>query len=439
MSIIRTTQSYMLKTNKISNIGSVVLDFYSKCEDTRDPYGGNNVDFIGNNTEKNRNAESMNKTIENISNISNISNTEETSDFCLGEVPKSTIFPDSIDNFIGNQAIVKIMKFYLKNNTIPNLLIYGPNGTGKKSLVHLFINQYLNIPMNKILPDSNHSKLMIIDGAINRSKSIVSENLKTCDYNIIRFIKKGENFKKEKEIKKKIIVIYSFNKLTIEAQNALRRVIELNESRVIFLFVSDSLNDIIEALQSRCILMKFNLLNDHEIMGILRIYDNDSKYTNYYKDIIVKSNGDARKAINLFKIIKNIPHLNNDSGNPLNNINNIIGESLYEKVASFFRFCTKSNLENNCDFSCLYSKINNITQSNFNFQDIIDTTIYILEKYDCDTENNHAITDTQVIPENKILRIIEIITDSVKNNSGLINSDIYLYNLLFNIYTVIYN
>ncbi|WP_258402143.1 hypothetical protein, partial [Pseudomonas aeruginosa] len=58
----------------------------------------------------------------------------------------------------------------------------------------------------------------------------------------------------------KIVCIYDFDCMTSEAQMALRRIIELYAHRVRFIFICNNLNNVIEAIQSRTLTLKFNSL-----------------------------------------------------------------------------------------------------------------------------------------------------------------------------------
>jgi replication-associated recombination protein RarA len=39
--------------------------------------------------------------------------------------------PDTLDGYVGNQAIVEKVRIYLQSGDVPHLLLYGTAGTGK--------------------------------------------------------------------------------------------------------------------------------------------------------------------------------------------------------------------------------------------------------------------------------------------------------------------
>lgn len=115
------------------------------------------------------------------------------------------------------------LDFFLKNNNIPNILFHGPYGSGKRTLLKSFINKIYNNDKNLI-----KSYVMFVECAQGKGIKFVRDDIKF-------FAKTYTN----SNIFKSIILLNA-DKLTIDAQSALRRCIELfNHTTRFFIIVED--------------------------------------------------------------------------------------------------------------------------------------------------------------------------------------------------------
>ena len=227
--------------------------------------------------------------------------------------------PQAMSDIIGNIPICKLLNQYISTGQIPNLLFVGDNGVGKRTLANIFCKSYLN--------DDLRGRLLI-DGAISRGKDIICETVQDFAHRRITMDKK------------KIIIITNFDSMTHEAQNALRRIMEI-ENSVRFILTCNDMSDIIEALQSRCIILKIKPLDYSESLELIKklsnkiphdiaeiislISEGDMKRIINYTQTTAISNGD----INSFHKIFNIP--------PMKYIEKLLvsvskGESVFEGI-----------------------------------------------------------------------------------------------------------
>ena len=125
-----------------------------------------------------------------------------------------------------HENIHKKLEQYITSNKVPNILFYGENGSGKKSIVYSFINKIYN--NDPILIKNN-----IVFANCSQGKGIkfIREELKFFAKMIINN-NNGIFFKS--------IILLNADKLTIDAQSALRRCIELfSHSTRFFLIIED--------------------------------------------------------------------------------------------------------------------------------------------------------------------------------------------------------
>ena len=123
--------------------------------------------------------------------------------------------------------------YFLKINKIPNLLIYGNNGVGKKTIVKNFINE-----LYKTEEDKNKYVLNINCGD-GMGIKLIREELKFFGKTIVQ-----NNYIK-------IIILYNGDKLTCDAQCALRRCIEIYSKNTRFIIILENKNKLMKPLISR--------------------------------------------------------------------------------------------------------------------------------------------------------------------------------------------
>lgn len=184
--------------------------------------------------------------------------------------------PQKISDIIGNNGICVLLNKYLETGQIPNLLFVGDHGVGKRTLAGIFAKTYLG-------DDYNRARLSI-DGAICRGKDVISDTV--------------QDFARRRVTsdKKKLIIITNFDCMTHEAQNALRRIMELEKS-VRFILTGNDTGEIIEALQSRCTTLVVKCLDyDESLLLISKIAPDMPKEIADMISLI--SEGDMKRIIN---------------------------------------------------------------------------------------------------------------------------------------------
>jgi len=113
--------------------------------------------------------------------------------------------------FENQRHIHEKLDFFCTTNNVPNILFCGPTGSGKSTIIHNFIHQIYNQDAVKI---KNYTKY--IDCTHSKGIKFIREDLK--------FFAQS-NFIDENTFK--IIILQNADKLTIDAQSALRRYIEI--------------------------------------------------------------------------------------------------------------------------------------------------------------------------------------------------------------------
>lgn len=135
------------------------------------------------------------------------------------------------------ENIKKKLQSFIDSNKTPNLLFYGPPGGGKKTLLFEFINNYIQLWDVK-----REDYVMIVNCCINNGIKHIRENITTFAKNHIS-IKNGSIFK--------FIVLLYADKMTMDAQSAIRRCIEIYNHTTRFFIIVETKNTLMKPILSR--------------------------------------------------------------------------------------------------------------------------------------------------------------------------------------------
>lgn len=136
-----------------------------------------------------------------------------------------------------HQNIHNKLDVFIKNRKIPNIIFYGPNGSGKTYILNRFIQQVYG-------GDKTAMKNYVMRANCAHGKGIrfIREELKFFAKTNID-LKDGAIFKS--------VILTNADKLTIDAQSALRRCIELFSSSTRFFIVVENKDSLLKPILSR--------------------------------------------------------------------------------------------------------------------------------------------------------------------------------------------
>ena len=129
------------------------------------------------------------------------------------------------------------LDYFYKIKKIPNLLFHGSSGTGKRTLVNDFIHKIYENDKDKI-----NSFVMYVNCSHGKGIKFIREELKFFAKTHIN--SNGGNIFKT-------IVLLNADKLTIDAQSALRRCIELFSHNTRFFIVAEDKYNLMKPILSR--------------------------------------------------------------------------------------------------------------------------------------------------------------------------------------------
>lgn len=130
-----------------------------------------------------------------------------------------------------HENIIEKLKNFIKIKQIPNIIFHGTSGSGKRTIVHNFINNIYTTDNPESTLENIKNNVMYINCAHSKGIKFIREELKFFAKTQINY--NGGNFFKS-------IILSNADKLTNDAQSALRRCIELfNHTTRFFIIVED--------------------------------------------------------------------------------------------------------------------------------------------------------------------------------------------------------
>lgn len=196
--------------------------------------------------------------------------------------------PNSINEvFLEEKNQISINNFIEKKN-FPNLLFYGPSGTGKTSTIIAMAKEIYKEKYNLMVLELNASD--------NRNIQVVR-----------KIIKEFASCKTLFNSGYKLIILDEVDSMTNDAQFCLRRIMETYCENVRFCFICNFVGKIIPAIQSRCTKFKFSNLKNDQISSRLDsiMKEENIEVNESILDVIMYyCNGDMRKILNYIQLFK---------------------------------------------------------------------------------------------------------------------------------------
>ena len=170
--------------------------------------------------------------------------------------------------YVIHKNINERLDSFLKDGKIPNLIFHGPSGSGKKTIVKKFINNIYNNDKTSL-----KENIMHVNCAHGKGIKFVREELKL-------FAKTHINF--QNNINFKSVILLNADKLTMDAQSALRRCIELFSCSTRFFIIVEDKYKLLKPILSRfCeIYVALPIINNKKV----NLHIKNKQYKNTYEN-----------------------------------------------------------------------------------------------------------------------------------------------------------
>ncbi|MEM0438106.1 MAG: replication factor C small subunit [Candidatus Micrarchaeia archaeon] len=193
--------------------------------------------------------------------------------------------PQKVSEIMGQKHVVERLSAYVKEKNLPNLLFAGPAGVGKTTAAIALARE--------IFGENYRDSFLELNASDERGIDIVRGKIK--------------DFARSVPIAKvpfKIIFLDEADALTADAQNALRRTMEMYSGVTRFILSCNYSSKIIEPIQSRCAIFRFTSLEPEDIHRMVEHISKkeDISITKEAIDALVEvCEGDLRRTVNLLQ------------------------------------------------------------------------------------------------------------------------------------------
>jgi len=194
--------------------------------------------------------------------------------------------PRSFDEVVDLEEVKARLREFVKSGNMPHLLFYGPPGTGKTTMALVLARELFGEYWRENTLELNASD----ERGIGVIRERVKEFARTAPVGKAPF---------------KLVILDEADNMTSDAQQALRRIMEIYAQNTRFILLANYISGIIEPIQSRVVMIRFAPLPKDAVITRLRyIAENEGvKISDDALEAIYEfTQGDMRRAINALQI-----------------------------------------------------------------------------------------------------------------------------------------
>lgn len=245
--------------------------------------------------------------------------------------------PKTPADLVFHKKEFEVLQKMSTDNAIPNIIFYGPDGSGKKTLANLFMELMYDKDVNDV-----HDTVYKVIGSGNVAKDVV---IKQSNYHIV-IEPKNNNFDRYliQDVVKtyaqkvpliifttkklfKTVVIDGIDNLSYYAQTSLRRTMEIYSNTCRFIMWCKSLSRVIDPIRSRCFPFRISSPSDGDFVEfILKIsyLEHLQLSLKDYTQIIDRANGNIKNVLWMLQLKKYKSGITTSYEKEINNIVHMI-------------------------------------------------------------------------------------------------------------------
>ena len=223
--------------------------------------------------------------------------------------------PTNFDDIVLDPLNKKILTNIIKTSYFPNLLFFGPPGTGKTTTIINLVNSY-----QEVLGEKNKGLMIHLNASDERGIDIIRNQIN-------QFVNSKSLFNQGT----KFVILDEVDYMTKNAQQALRYLLQNYTNGVRFCLICNYISRIDEGLQNEFLRLRFNQLPEQDIISFLKnisVSENLNMTDKSLRLIQRLYKSDIRSMINF---MQSNQHITDDE---FNIIDETVWAELYSKIAS---------------------------------------------------------------------------------------------------------
>jgi replication factor C small subunit len=234
--------------------------------------------------------------------------------------------PANLDQLVNQESVKQRLKLLIeKKEELPHLLFAGPPGSGKTTTALIIARQMLG--------EAWRDYTLSLNASDERGIDMVRERVKT----FARFSDRREG------VPFRLVLLDESDEMTSDAQTALRRIMEESSAFTRFILICNYSSGIIEPLQSRCAIFRFQRYDEAAVVAQLKEIARKEKIKASgdaaFGEIYEATQGDLRQAINLMQAASVSGELTIES------VRSVTGATVKARVAEIIRLALDGEFE----------------------------------------------------------------------------------------------
>jgi replication factor C subunit 3/5 len=221
--------------------------------------------------------------------------------------------PTKFDDIVLDPLNKKILTNIITTSYFPNLLFFGPPGTGKTTTIINLVNSY-----QEVLGQKNKGLMIHLNASDERGIDIIRNQIN-------QFVNSKSLFNQGT----KFVILDEVDYMTKNAQQALRYLLQNYTNGVRFCLICNYISRIDEGLQNEFLRLRFNQLPEQDIISFLKnisVSENLNMTDKSLRLIQKLYKSDIRSMINF---MQSNQHITDDE---FNIIDETVWEELYSKI-----------------------------------------------------------------------------------------------------------